>query len=99
VPKAIHDYQSEAMPGVPPRRIPVDWSREELILVSPGPRSSTGYAVRILSVTERRGRIDVRAAETSPRLGQPVQARVTYPFRLIAIPRSGKPVSISWNGP
>lgn len=96
VPKAIHDFQLESMPGVPPRRIPIDWRRDELVLVAPGPRSSTGYGVRILSVTERRNRIDVVAAETSPRLGERVAARVTYPFRLLELPRSGKRVSIIW---
>jgi hypothetical protein len=98
VPAAVRDFQREAMPGVPPRRVPLDWTRQELVLVAPGPRSSTGYGVRIVSVTERRDRIDVVARETSPRLGQRVAARVTYPFRLLAIPRSGKRVSIIWAG-
>ena len=98
VPDAIHDFQLEAMPGVPPRTVPLDWQRQELVRVAPGPRSSTGYGVRIVSVTERRDRVDVVARETSPRLGQRVAARVTYPFRLLAIPRSGKRVSIVWAG-
>ncbi|HEY6029832.1 MAG TPA: protease complex subunit PrcB family protein [Gaiellaceae bacterium] len=98
VPAAIRDFQLEAMPGVTPRRVPLDWRREELVLVSPGPRSSTGYGVRIVSVTERRDRIDVVARETSPRLGDRVEARVTYPYRLLAIPRSGKRVHIVWEG-
>jgi hypothetical protein len=84
------------MPGVPPRTVPLDWRRQELVLVSPGPRSSTGYGVRIVSVTQRRNRIDVVAEETSPRLGQHVEPRVTYPYRLLAIPHSSKRVSIIW---
>lgn len=99
VPKAIHDFQLETMPGVPPRRVPIDWQTQELVLVAPGPRSSTGYGVRILSVTQRRNRVDVVAEETSPRLGQPVEARVTYPYRLLEIPRTPKRVSIIWQGP
>ena len=98
VPAAIRDFQLEAMPGVTPRRVPLDWRREELVLLSPGPRSSTGYGIRIVSVTERRSRIDVVARETSPRLGDRVEARVTYPYRLLAIPRSGKRVHIVWEG-
>lgn len=98
VPAAIRDFQLEAMPGVTPRRVPLDWKREELVLVAPGPRSSTGYGVQIVSVTQRRDRIDIVARETSPRLGDPVEARVTYPYRLLAIPRSGKRVSIIWDG-
>lgn len=98
VPEAIHDFQVEAMPGVPPRAVPLDWQKEELVLVAPGPRSSTGYGVRILSVTQRRNRVDVVAEETSPRLGQRVEPRVTYPYRLLAIPRTPKRVSIIWEG-
>ena len=99
VPDAIHDFQLEAMPGVKPRVVPLDWQKEELVLVAPGPRSSTGYGVRILSVTQRRNRVDVVAEETSPQLGQHVEPRVTYPYRLLAIPRTEKRVSIIWEGP
>lgn len=98
VPDAIHDFQLEAMPGVKPRVVPLDWQKEELVLVAPGPRSSTGYGVRIVSVTQRRNRVDVVARETSPHLGEPVEPRVTYPFRLLAIPRTQKRVSIIWDG-
>jgi protease stability complex PrcB-like protein len=83
---------------VRPRHVGVDFARRELVLVSPGPRSSTGYGVRVLAVVERRRSILVRVRETTPSLGQPVQARVTYPYRLISIRRVGKPVRIDWQG-
>jgi hypothetical protein len=43
--------------------------QRQLLLVSTGPRSSTGYALRILGVTERGDRITVKVASarrTSP---------------------------------
>jgi hypothetical protein len=70
----------------------------ERILVSPGPRSSTGYGVEVVSVTEERKRILLRVRETTPSLGDRVDARVTYPYRLIEIPRTRKHVAIDWLG-
>jgi hypothetical protein len=67
-------------------------------LVAAGPRSSSGYALEIVRVEEESGRIVVVIRERTPSLGDPVQARVTYPFRLIALPRSDKPVKLKWLG-
>jgi len=76
---------------------PVDFSTRQLLLVSPGPRSSTGYFVRILSVTERGDEITVRVRERTPTLADRVQARVTNPFRLLSLP-AGKNVLVDWEG-
>ena len=70
----------------------------ERIFVSPGPRSSTGYAVRVERVVEQRRQILLEVREVAPRLGQTVQARVTYPYVLIEIPRTRKHVSLTWLG-
>jgi hypothetical protein len=67
-------------------------------LVAAGPRSSSGYALEIVRVEEESGRIVVVIRERTPSLGDPVQARVTYPFRLIALPRGDKPVKLKWLG-
>ena len=81
------------------RRAPaIDFGRREAVLVAVGPRSSTGYALRIVRVTERRGSILVVARERTPSLGDPVRARVTYPYRLIALPKSDKPVHLELEG-
>jgi hypothetical protein len=76
---------------------PVDFSTRELLLVSPGPRSSTGYSVRILSVTERDGKITVKVRERTPTLADHVEARVTYPYRLLSLP-ADKDVLVDWVG-
>lgn len=70
----------------------------ERVLVSPGPRSSTGYGVEVVSVTEQRRQILLRVRERTPRLGRRVQARVTYPYVLIEIPRTRKHVAVDWLG-
>jgi hypothetical protein len=75
----------------------IDFSRRQLLLVSPGPRSSTGYSVQVLSVRERGGKINVRVREASPRLGEPVRPRVTHPYRLISLP-AGEDVFVDWVG-
>ena len=85
----------------PGRRVtlpPIDFTRREVYLVAAGPRSSTGYDLRIVSVRDEGGRIVVTVHERTPSLGDPVHARVTYPFRLIALARNGKPVKLKWPG-
>jgi hypothetical protein len=54
--------------------------------------------LRIEAVRDYGGRIDVVVHEQTPSLGDPVTARVTYPFRLIVLPRSDKPVKLKWPG-
>ncbi len=75
----------------------IDFSTRQLLLVSAGPRSSTGYAVEILSARESDGKITVRVREQAPKLGERVRARVTYPYRLISLP-AGKDVYVDWIG-
>lgn len=76
---------------------PIDYSRQETFLVAVGPRSSTGYALRIVRVEDRGDHIRVVVRERTPSLGNPVRARVTYPFRLLAID-SDKPVHLKFLG-
>jgi hypothetical protein len=75
----------------------VDFSEQQLVIVSPGPRSSTGYSVEVLSASERGERITVRVRERSPRLEEDVSPRVTYPYRLLSLP-AGKDVAVEWVG-
>jgi protease stability complex PrcB-like protein len=83
---------------VPPPAAAIDFAHREAVLVAAGPRSSTGYSLDVLRVTEERSRIVVVVRERTPQLGDPVQARVTYPYRLITLPRTEKPVKIEWQG-
>jgi hypothetical protein len=84
----------------PGRRLslpPIDYARGETYLVATGPRSSTGYALRIVRVEQKGDHIDVVVHEQTPALGDPVRARVTYPFLLLAL-NSHKPVHLRWPG-
>jgi len=76
----------------------IDFSRREVYLVAAGPRSSTGYDLHIVRVQDKGDHVVVVVHERTPSLGDPVQARVTYPFRLITLPRSDKPVKLKWPG-
>jgi hypothetical protein len=79
-------------------RVPqTDFSQRQLLLVSPGPRSSTGYQVEVLSVTEQGGEITVHVRERTPALADRVEARVTHPYRLLSLP-AGKDVAVDWLG-
>jgi len=78
------------------RRILLPHGREA-VLISPGPRSSTGYGVQVRSVVEERQRIIVRVRKVAPRLGDPVRAIVTYPYRLVMMPASPKHVTVHWD--
>ena len=76
----------------------IDFARREVYLVAAGPRSSTGYELEVVRVRDEGGHIAVVVHERTPTLGDPVQARVTYPFRLITLPRSTEPVKLKWPG-
>jgi hypothetical protein len=75
----------------------IDFATRQLLLVSPGPRSSTGYGVEVVRVERRGERIDVVVRERAPSLGDRVAARVTYPYRLLDLPRDGG-VYVDWRG-
>jgi PrcB C-terminal len=86
------------MPGRAPRVPHLDWSRREVVVIALGPRSSTGYSLRIERVVERRRGIYVEAREDAPSLGDPVDPHVTYPYRALAIRRSAKSVYVKLQG-
>lgn len=85
-------------PGRAIRLPPIDFSRRVAYLIAAGPRSSTGYDLRIVRVSYQDGSILIVVHERTPGLGDPVTARVTYPFRLITLPRGSKPVKLKWPG-
>jgi PrcB C-terminal len=80
------------------RRLPpVDFERRQLLLVSTGPRSSSGYSIEVLNVRRRARRIDVTVRERTPTLEQRVRAGVTSPYRLLSLPREAD-VYVDWRG-
>jgi len=80
-------------------RVPaaVDFERRQVLLVSPGPRSSTGHSMEVLEVRERDGSVTVTVRERTPELGERVEPRVTFPYRLLSLP-AGTDVYVDWLG-
>lgn len=92
------EFLRRAMPGRAPALPAIDWRRRRVVLVASGPRSSTGYELRVVRVVEERSRILIVVHERTPTLGEPVVARVTYPYRLLTIPATTKHVALRWQG-
>jgi hypothetical protein len=79
-------------------RVPkIDFSSRQLLLLSTGARSSSGYAIDVVGATERGGGITVEVRERSPGVSEQVDPHVTYPYRLISLP-AGKGVFVDWTG-
>ena len=95
---ALRDVLARNNPGRPLMLPPIDFSRREVYLVAAGPRSSTGYDLRIVSVRDEGDRIVVTVHERTPSLGDPVRARVTYPYRAVAIRSTKRPVYVKLQG-
>ncbi|MDQ2968591.1 MAG: protease complex subunit PrcB family protein [Actinomycetota bacterium] len=85
-------------PGRPIDLPDIDFARREIYLVAAGPRSSTGYKLRVVRVRDEGDHIVVVVHERTPSLDDRVQARVTYPFVLISLPHSDEPVKLKWPG-
>ena len=75
----------------------VDFERQQLLLVSPGPRSSTGYSLEVLGVREGGGAVTVTVRERTPGLDERVEPNVNFPFRLLSLP-AGRDVYVDWLG-
>jgi len=69
-----------------------------VVVIALGPRSSTGYSLRILRVVERHRGIYVYTREKTPSLGDPVKPRITYPYRVLSMHGSAKPVYVKLEG-
>jgi hypothetical protein len=77
---------------------PIDFASRTALLVAAGPRSSGAYALDVVGLTEERRRIVVRVHERAPTLARPGTARLAFPFRLITIERTDKPIVLDWEG-
>jgi hypothetical protein len=95
--KELREVLSRNNPGVKIRLPAIDYRTHETFLIAAGPRSSTGYALRVVRVYDHGDHVQVVVRERTPSLGDPVSARVTYPFRLLSLP-SHKPVHLKWLG-
>ena len=67
---------------------------EERVLITAGPRSSTGYSLVIERALVERARISIVVRE----IAKPGRAKITYPYRLLVFPKIDKPVHVHWEG-
>jgi hypothetical protein len=67
---------------------------EEHVLITAGPRSSTGYSLVIERALVERARISIVVRE----IYKPGRAEITYPYRLLVFPKIDKPVHVHWEG-
>ena len=70
--------------GGPP---PVDFSREMVVGVFLGTRSTAGYSVEIIRAVGNEGVLTVAYAETSPSRDAVTAQILTAPYHLVAIPK------------
>ena len=77
---------------------PIDFAERTAVLAAAGPRSSSAYALDVVRVTEERSRIVVAIRERTPSLARPGAATLAFPFRLITIRRTDKPIELDWEG-
>jgi hypothetical protein len=84
---------------LPPRPKPpkIDFAKNDAVLVAAGPRSSTGYSLHVVRVTQS-GNLDILVRERTPRLGEKVDPTITYPYLLLVVPKLGKHVSVKYAG-
>lgn len=70
---------------------PVDFAKESVVAVFMGSRPTAGYSVAILSTTEGGGALIVRYRETRPSPGAIAAQVLTFPYHIVAIPKSTAP--------
>ena len=78
----------------PGQRVPhppaIDFAHRIGIVFAVGPRSSTGYELRVARIVDEGDRISLHFHELTPTLRDRVVPKLTFPYRLITIPRTTK---------
>ncbi len=84
---AIHANKSE-----PPTRPVVDMSRESVLLIIMGQRSTGGYDIAVTDVTMSGDQVIVTLAVTTPQTDEMVTQALTSPYIAVAIPATDRRV-------
>jgi len=69
----------------------IDFTKNFLVGVFAGPKSTTGFALKITSIIENNCQIIVNYYEKSPAPGENVSQTTTNPFDVVLIPKTSKP--------
>lgn len=68
--------------------------RNERVLITTGPRSSTGSTIEVVRAAVERTRVYIVVREVT----KPGRAKITYPYRLLVFPDTHKPIHVHWQG-
>jgi len=68
-------------------------------LITLGPRSSTAYSIQVVGVRADGEHVVVSVQRQNATLANPGQPKLTFPYRLIALPTTGKRIHLDWLGP
>jgi hypothetical protein len=73
----------------PDRPMPaVDFSKESVVAVFMGSRNTAGYNIAIVSTTDANGALIVKYKETTPPRGAITAQILTFPYHIVAIPKT-----------
>lgn len=97
-PGKLETILRQLTPKRAPRTPRIDFRRRTAFLVAVGPRSSTGYELRIERIVELGDRLVVTLRERAPTSSDPVEARLTHPYRLVTIPATEKRIFFRFAG-
>jgi hypothetical protein len=77
----------------------VDFPTTRAALITLGPRSSTAYSIRVVGVREDGAHVVVSVRRQNATLADPGRPKLTFPYRLISLPTTGKRIHLDWVGP
>ena len=87
-------HSGNALKPVPPPK--VDFSREMVIAVTLGRKTTGGYRIEVAGVREQDGALRVSIKRRSPPPGSMNLQMLTAPFHVVALPRSD--LKVVWSG-
>lgn len=71
---------------------PIDFSKNILVGIFSGLKTTNGYAIKITTIVENKCEILINYYEKAPQPGEMIAAMPTYPADFILIPRTTKPI-------
>lgn len=74
----------------------VDWGKEQLLVLFAGERTSGGYRVEVTRIIAAGGAPVVNVTEVQPHATCATTQALTYPFAVIAMPRSTRDPVARW---
>ena len=87
--ETMHNFE----PREPQTRVTTSGATER-VLITAGPRSSTGDSLEVVRAEVERGRVYIVVREMT----EPGRAEITYPYRLLVFKKIDKPVHVHWEG-